>query len=226
MVFAGVGTDLSGHRVSLQRTPLASIVAAAYRVRAADVSCPSWMSSERFDIEAIIPKEANPNFASEMMQTLLAERFALKVHWEKKPLVAYGLFVGKQGPKLQPYEPAPTPAAVAAGSAAPAVPKPPDFTIPRSPAENVPWVRLNGGTMADLARTLTRLVGERVVDMTKLEGRYAIRIAGARPKLEEDTSGAPSIFDAVKDLGLQLERRKVEVDVLVVDSASKTPTAN
>ena len=40
-----------------------------------------------------------------MLQTLLAERFRLKVHHEQKTIAAYGLTVVKEGPKVQPTPP-------------------------------------------------------------------------------------------------------------------------
>jgi uncharacterized protein (TIGR03435 family) len=62
---------------------------------------PSWLNSERYDIEA---KADTPNLTKEMtkvlLQSLLAERFNLKFHRETKDLPIYALVVGKGGHKL------------------------------------------------------------------------------------------------------------------------------
>ena len=41
-----------------------------------------------------------------------------------------------------------------------------------------------------------------------------------------DPSGVPTIFKALEKLGLKLERRKVPVEMIVVDYLEKTPTDN
>lgn len=230
--FVGVATDASRTRVRLQRTSLASLVAMAYRVRVADVSGPSWISAERFNIDATLPRDVSSKFASEMMQSLLEDRFALKVHREKKQQNVYGLIVGKEGPKLRPFtlnpEPAPEFASLQPGQAMPAGWSPPKIaSLPRdADGKPAPWFHLKGATMEALARSLSRLVGERVVDMTNLEGTYEVELVGFAPSLDQQDGTGPSIFDAVKDLGLRLERRKAELDVVVVDSAARKPTEN
>jgi uncharacterized protein (TIGR03435 family) len=84
------------------------------------------------------------------------------------------------------------------------------------------------------------------VDLTQLPGRYDLLVelsqddynamlirsalsAGIQlpPQVLRllDTADG-SLFGALKPLGLKLEPRKAPIDVLVIDSVAKTPTAN
>src|SRR5437879_11983094 len=64
------------------------------------ISGPDWIKSERFDIVAKMPAETNFEQARLMLQTLLADRFKVVVHREKKELPMYGLVAAKGGIKL------------------------------------------------------------------------------------------------------------------------------
>lgn len=73
-----------------------------------------------------------------------------------------------------------------------------------------------------LARVLSILAQGPVIDMTGLKGTYEVRLDVATdPALAVD-----SVLDAVEKLGLELERRRVPTDTLVVDKVSKMPTPN
>ena len=47
--------------------------------------------------------------------------------------------------------------------------------------------------------------------------------SGVPPNMSE---GAPSLFTAIQQLGLKLEPKKAPVELIVIDSAQKTPTEN
>jgi uncharacterized protein (TIGR03435 family) len=72
------------------------------------VGGPSWISSDRFDIEAK-PETAGPMsqaIIQSVLRQILEERFAIKVHRETRELPIYGLVVarsdGRLGPNLKP----------------------------------------------------------------------------------------------------------------------------
>jgi uncharacterized protein (TIGR03435 family) len=96
-------------RVTMKRWTLASMIAAAYKVRSEQVSGPSWLTEERYDVEAKIPGSAFSSSLNEMLQTLLQERFGLKVHTEERELPGYALTVVKRGRRSLPAAPIPTP---------------------------------------------------------------------------------------------------------------------
>ena len=83
--------------------------------------------------------------------------------------------------------------------------------------------------MPKLAYLLSRFERERpIIDMTGLSGMYEVKLEWALQQVQNpsDTVG-PSLFTALEEqLGLKLEARKGPLEVLVVDSAEKVPTAN
>jgi uncharacterized protein (TIGR03435 family) len=99
-------------------------------------------------------------------------------------------------------------------------------------------------TMAQLAGNLSGFLGRPVVDMTGLTSEYDYQLEytreglagprgmpapppGAMPAPADNAESGPSIFTAVQEqLGLKLDSRKGPVDLIVVDSAEKTPTEN
>jgi uncharacterized protein (TIGR03435 family) len=98
--------------------------------------------------------------------------------------------------------------------------------------------------MAQLAGNLSGQLGRPVIDMTGLTGEYDYQLEftreglagprglpppppGALPAPADNGEAGPSIFTALQEqLGLKLDSRKGPVDLIVVDSAEKTPTEN
>jgi uncharacterized protein (TIGR03435 family) len=65
---------------------------------------PDWARTERYDIRARTSKPSSRQEILTMLQTLLADRFAMKVHREVREMDIYALIVAKPGslgPKLQ-----------------------------------------------------------------------------------------------------------------------------
>jgi len=69
-----------------------------------------------------------------------------------------------------------------------------------------------------------------VFDRTQLKGFFAIPLSYERVPPDPDTSGdvppGPLLFDAIKTLGLELVPRKEEIEVLVIDHATRIPVNN
>jgi uncharacterized protein (TIGR03435 family) len=218
-------------RVRLQNFTLLDLIAAAYSVRTTQVSGPDWLSVQGFDIEAKLPDGARKEDLNAMLQSLLEERFGLKVHRAAQTSQGFALIVGKDGPKLK--------------SAAPPPPAPAQELTEEQKAQlQQKWQadrkrmqeKLESGppmagfsyagwpsiTTEELAAQLVRFTGEPVVDETGLTENYSVRIETSS---NSDVPGG-TIFDAVEKLGLKLEPRKVTVETVVVDHVSKTPTPN
>jgi uncharacterized protein (TIGR03435 family) len=142
------------------------------------------------------------------MQALLAERFRLGLHREQRALAYYALEVAKGGSKL----PAATdvPVSVPAG------------------LQGQLRIISNRMPMSAVATLLSRYVRALAVDETGLAGDFEVKLLWTpddRP-IPDDERG-PSVFTAVEEqLGLRLISKKGPMEVLVVDSAEKTPTAN
>jgi uncharacterized protein (TIGR03435 family) len=211
---------LKGMTVSLQKRSLRSLIAAAYRVRMSQVSGPGWIAELRFDIEAKLPDGSSTKTANEMLQTLLEERFALKVRRETRSVSGFALLVGKDGPRLTP-------------GAAPTGEKPTPEEM-RQRMERMredmqkksvgSWWRSPNATAGDIAQNVSRSIQAPVVDETGLPERYDVTLEVLRG--EEGETLEHRVAQAVAKLGLKLEAKKVQVDTLVVESASKTPTEN
>jgi uncharacterized protein (TIGR03435 family) len=158
---------------------------------------PKWFDSDVFEIDAKSSAPANPGELRVMLQSLLAERFNLRMHSETRQLSIYSLVVAKNGSKLQP---ASEPGGVSSGP-----------TLLR-------------GTMdaSAIARSLTSALGRNVIDNTGLKGTYKLDLTWA-PDARQD---GPSIFTAIQEqLGLKLESIKGPVQVFVIDRAT-LPTPN
>lgn len=206
-------------------TTISQMVQFAYNLQAKQVvGAPEWLDTTTYDIEA--QAEAGEPTAAEfreMMQRLLAERFALKMHWEPRTMAAYELVVARGGAKLS--------AAKAEEDAKAEIP--PGVRIQRGPHL---WMRVVavGGTMPELAAELQRVEFDRpVVDRTGIEGRFdfAVTATSTKPYFEGEAPEAgdaapPVIFTALQEqLGLRLEPVKTAVQCLVVDAVQR-PSAN
>jgi len=159
-----------------------------------------------------------------MLQSLLQERFGLKVHRETKDGPVYLLVVAKGGTKL--HEPK-------AGVE-------PEFRNPDGTAMDGYAQITSAGFIAHalsaprIAKLLSSAVERPVVDKTGLSGAFDFTLEFAReltitePHDDESAadSGGISIFTAVQQqLGLKLEPGKGPVDMIVIDHVEK-PSGN
>lgn len=205
--------------------PLRLAMTVAYTVTDRQIAGgPSWMGTDRFDIEA---KSARPRTSDElhvMLQHLLEERFHLKLRRETREEPVWSLVVDRGGSKLPAHDPA-------------------DLD---HPPMGLQAVRNTDGsvcgslvghnvTMEYLAFTLSRNADRSVIDRTGLPARYdvnlqflpdAARLAapnGDGPAISPDCA---DLFSALpKQLGLRLESSKGPVQFLVVEHAEK-PSEN
>ena len=214
-----------------------------------------WMETERYSIRAKVPPGTSKDQFRVMLQNLLVERFALKVHRETRNMSGYWLVVAKGGPKLTPSAPPPPVQPVQAEpSPATTLGKnglPPGVVIGRSgtpelapgntPHELVTraghFLRARRETAEYLAFRLSRELQRPVSDATGLKGEYDYTLIWSPDHLmarsaDSDSGGepeAPPLFEALeRQLGLKLQpvKRSIPVDVLVVDYARKIPTEN
>lgn len=226
--------------VRLKRWSLASMIAAAYKVRREQVSGPSWLTEERYDVEAKIPEGAPSSSLNEMLQSLLKERLGLKVHAEDRELAGYALTVAKGGPKLT--------AASADSSAKAEQPMSMEDRMkalqqrvkantaarqaeaatsgnPASPGARESWstYEMRDATAEGIARRISQFSRKPVSDMTGLDGKYALYL---EIRQAADDSPEHAASEALAKFGLKLDSRKVPTQMIVVDSASKVPTEN
>ncbi len=104
-----VGPHVDSRRAEYLYMDLRSLMEVAWGVRPYQVEGPDWMTSERFDIVATLPRGASKTDAPRMLQSLLEDRFGLAAHKAKVERPVLGLVVGKGGLKLKTSAGTPAP---------------------------------------------------------------------------------------------------------------------
>ncbi len=242
----GPGTNDPTHYTWPSATLLGMLVR-AYDVKAYQVSAPDWFSSERFDISVAMPEGTTKDQFAIMWRNLLATRFGVKVHIEKKEFPVDELVVGPRGHKLkETADPNTAPFTIANGT-----PFSKDgkltgaglVTMMRSsPAGITAQVSGVAQPLGPLADMLANQLKHPVVDKTGLSGKYDfvidyaptdVRVNGNAPAAAGGTTAAAAadlgldLVTAVQQqLGLRLERGKGMLDYIVVESAQRAPTEN
>lgn len=218
----GSGISTYPARIKVINSTLKFCVEVAWNVKDFQVSGASgWMDTDRYDVDAVA---ANPFTREEMrvlLQSLLADRFGLAIHREMQDKPGYALVAAKNGPKLQPAA------------------EDPSVHFSRTSSGDR-TLRAPGVSMAQLSSAFSTALGAIVVDQTGIEGKFNVSLqwtpdpseprmgkSGEPPaSLPPDAMPGPSIFTAVQEtLGLKLESKKVPVEIIVIDRASR-PTAN
>ena len=212
-----------GGRIEATNFSLRMLLMEAFQLQPFQLSGgPAWMESDLFDVVAKPPADAEAAKLSPsspkiplndqqrlMLQTLLVERFQLKLHHAAKDAPVYLLTRGDKELKLQP---------------------PADPTY-------LPWAGgIDGGgiawptgisgkniSMPELAIRLARYMGRRVIDRTGLTGSFDFRYATGIEDVNADVPA--SIVTSLNALGLKLSASKAPVDAIVVDHAEK-PSGN
>jgi uncharacterized protein (TIGR03435 family) len=157
-----------------------------------------------------------------MLINLLADRFHLKFHREKREMPVYALAVDRGGIRMTPHE--------AANAGDPWIDQSIDMLVHVK-------MKATFASMDYFAFRLSQLMDRPVIDLTNLKGGYDFRLEYTRdlplgvPEnahlngVPIDTSG-PTVFAAARQqLGLEMKAQKGYVDVIVIKHAEK-PTEN
>ena len=97
-----IGVHVDGARFTCNYFSLRDYIRLAYRVKDYQIVSPDWVGTERYDIAATLPAGgASQDQIWDMMKTLLADRFQLKLHHDSKKFPVYALVLAKGGPKLK-----------------------------------------------------------------------------------------------------------------------------
>jgi uncharacterized protein (TIGR03435 family) len=92
-------------RLDLPFISLSDLLPFAFRVKDYQVIAPSWTRESRWTISAKLPDGASVDQAPAMVQSLLAERFKMTVHREKREQPVYELTAGNGESKLKTASP-------------------------------------------------------------------------------------------------------------------------
>jgi uncharacterized protein (TIGR03435 family) len=231
-------------RLNFANVSLKDLIRQAYEVKDYQITGPDWLNATRYDVVAKLPPNTTKEQVPLMLQSLLADRFKLTLHRDKKELPVYVLVVGKNGPKLKKSE---------EDSGGPAPAGPPGLFGGRGRVQmGRGRLTAKNSTVSGFADILSRQLDRPVVDGTGIQGLYdftlewtpderqnmrpggvvPMREAGeeahAGPAPNAPEPGAhPTIFAAVQEqFGLKMEAKKNPVEILVIDHAEKAPTEN
>jgi uncharacterized protein (TIGR03435 family) len=190
--------------INFTNVNLKGCIRAAYEVQPNRISGgPDWLAEERYDIVAKAASAVPKAQLMLMLQTLLEDRFQLRLHRESKELPIYALVAGKNGPKIHPGKE--------------------DGETEIGGGAHL--IDSRAMTMKALAGVLSRFaeVDRPVFDMTGLNGVFDITLdVEAEDKSAADADSGQSIFTALQEqLGLKLEPRRGPVEILVIDQVVK-----
>src|SRR6185312_8852752 len=94
----GSNTDSDPGRITMQNVTLKRCIMRAYEVPDIQITGgPKWLDESRYDIEAQAGYAAQYAELNQMLQTLLAERFRLRLHHETRSMQGYAIAVAKDG---------------------------------------------------------------------------------------------------------------------------------
>jgi uncharacterized protein (TIGR03435 family) len=217
--------------------PLQIVIRQAFEVTDSQiVDAPGWVASDRYDIIAKVPEGGEPAEGMRpLVRALLAERFRLATHTEKREMPVYALVRAKAdgslGPNIRQVAP---PDCAAKTAAAPASAPASTDEWPHCSVTIAPGSLYFGGyPMTEITRILSTLVARTIIDETGLSGPVQFRLQYHRgsgvspPAVPAGAVGEkPDIFTALQEqAGLKLEARRAPVDVLVIDRIDR-PTEN
>src|SRR5438128_916528 len=97
--------SLTPGRVAYLNVDLKGLIGSAYRISKSRISGgEEWISSARYDLQAIYPSNIPRDQIHEMIKALLIERIGLRVHIIQKESPTYAMIVDKRGARLKPVE--------------------------------------------------------------------------------------------------------------------------
>ncbi len=219
-------------RVAIENYTLRRMIRRAYGLKSDSqvVGGPDWLDKQAYDISAKVDdaevakmrKMGGPELNEEfglLLQSLLAERFQVKVSRGKRDVPVYALLVDKSGAKLTP-------------STAP-------LEAVGTKAERNHSLSTTNGHMTAIAISMDSLAddlttmpesGDRVVlNRTGLSGDFDFKLDWAEDRGDgvPPDSPYPGLFTALQEqLGLKLESQKGSVEVVIVDAATRPTLDN
>jgi uncharacterized protein (TIGR03435 family) len=233
-----------GGRYEIKTATMVDLVRIAYGFDADKiVGGPNWLEMDHFDVIAKVPADSTPDSQKAALQTILEDRFKLKVHKDVRPLPTYALTVGKKlqlkeadgteetGCKLQTSS---GPAAEGGMRLTTTDASGKMTAMTLGPGMTLQY-NCRNMTMAAFAGGLRGMMGAQlgpnpVIDETELKGGWNFDVKwslGLIGPMMASQGERITVFDAVeKQLGLRLTEKQIPTPVMVVDSVNRTPTAN
>jgi uncharacterized protein (TIGR03435 family) len=205
--------SLNGHRVVVENQSVTALVCVAYTLHKSQlIGEPAWFD-DRYDIEGVPDAPGEPSFPQIkiMLQKLLADRFALKLHHDQRDLSIFALTIAKGGPRLTRNT---------TGREG----QPDEFATNNGTERTM---KFSNFTMKDFSHEMQFGLDRAIVDQTGLPGRYNFELHYTTDEATTtDPDSPPGLFTAIQEqLGLKLVPQKGPADVLVIDRIAR-PSPN
>lgn len=197
-----------------------------------EIEGPGWLDAQVVAVDATMPPGTTEEQFQEMLRNLVTDRFGLKYHTQTREAAGYALSLAKSGPKMKESV---TPLAQRQQDERPGTGV--SITAMSGSLGRVMGQQATMSQLVDLLPFLLRAPGlgvppVTVTDATGLIAKYDFTLEfsprpaqpGSSPEVVEQL---PDIFSALQSqLGLKLERKKMPVEVIVIDHMEKTPKGN
>jgi uncharacterized protein (TIGR03435 family) len=207
------GIQTAPGSLAIRNASLLRLICWAWDMPQFQVEGPDWIRDQSFDVIAKSESGVDDDHLRLMLRKLLADRFGLKAHVDRKEMQIYAITLAKGG-----------------------------FKMPESKEEGPPIFDRGGPTMLtahhvtmkDFAEKVSEPLHRPVIDETGLTAKYEIKIdVAAYMQSTGQTAGDGQLdvmavlFNALQQqLGVKLESKKELVKILTVDHAEKQPTEN
>jgi uncharacterized protein (TIGR03435 family) len=218
--------------------PLHFLIQLAYNVKDFQIqAAPSWLNSDRYDVEAKANTDVTFAQMRPMLRAVLADRLRLSLRIETRELPVYELTVARGGFKIAAIKdgdcvtsspnasPSPRPLSIGPLNVCGGVRR----QILRPVPERTDRIEAVGIAMAKLIEILSGDIDRSIIDKTGFTDVFNVHLEFAPNLPIGEVSGgatAPSLFTALQEqLGLKLEPTRGRADVLVIDHVEK-PTPN
>jgi uncharacterized protein (TIGR03435 family) len=202
---------MPGGGVNAEHLPARFLITIAYDLKGFQlIGAPDWASDTYYDLIAKPAGTATRQETFTMLQALLVDRFSLTFHRETRDVDGFALVQSKPGtlgPNL-------VKSAVDCEKAFSSTPRCKEGRIDMLPTGTS--IKAVGGQIWSLLEAVIGQLGAPVIDDTKLSGPFDFNV-----QWSNDVAPAgdlPSIYTALQEqLGLKLEKRRVPVEMFVVD---------
>jgi uncharacterized protein (TIGR03435 family) len=215
---------IRGRRFRTINTTLCDLISFSYEVHANQIiGAPAWAEADKYDLDAEPDGEGAPSDKQwkGMVRKLIADRFKLAFHRDKKELSVYVLSVAKTGPKLTKSEGDPN-------------------GLPSQGFRALGALTVRNATMGDFSSFILQgaVLDRPVLNQTGIVGRWDFTLnwtpddsqfhgMGVKiPPPTDNASAPPNLYTAIQEqIGLKLDATKAPAEVLVIDHVEK-PSEN
>jgi uncharacterized protein (TIGR03435 family) len=205
------GFQLHGRNFVIKNQTVGHMLTFAYGIHPEQlIGEPTWFTTGRYDIVGVPDVEGEPNLKQwqGIVRKVLADRFGLKFHTEKRELTVYAITVAKGGSKMRKSQGDPNTLGDEGDN----------------DRGGQTTMKITNMSMTAFALVMQFFMDKPVVDQTGLAGRWDFQWTWTtdESRASPDANAAPGMFTAIQEqLGLKLDATKAQADAFVVDHVER-----